>query len=189
MKEFASIAFRLPRAVQIFKVTTAMPESELLPLIMSISWFPGFWDADTAELFKWRILTRTKKELQIKRLTAAAAAKYPKMNWDTHTDLFRFLAVKLPIYATAKKPTRITSEELPDYLEAINMGSLLKHYDLDELFLAFVLLGYPVYANETGWDVGLQILGSRTLKGVLEKARFVGRAKIDIYNNFNSSEV
>jgi hypothetical protein len=190
MKELSDIFFRLPVGEQIFKVTTAMPETELLPLIMSILVCPFFWDAHLEAIFKDRILSRRSKPVKMKQMVVEANAKYPDMSWHTYADLFRFLIVRLPIYTTAKLPGRITSEELPDFLDAIGVGALTQRYNLEELFLAFTLIGYPLYLSTVGegWNVGLQVIGARTLAHVLTK-RKVGNAEVDHQGNFDSVEV
>ena len=191
LKELAAIFFRLPPGDQVFKTSSNLPESELLPLIMTILICPYFWDKVLAEQARKLILKRSGKLVAIQKITADASKKYPDICWDTHADLLRFLIVRLPPYQTSKLPTRITSEELPDFLDTVGAGPLLQRYTLDELLLAFTLLGYPVYANPSGegWNVGFQVLGARTLAGALGRNAMVGRAKVDALNNFNSTEV
>ena len=191
LKELAAVFFRLPPGDQVFKINTAFPEDVLLPLIMSISICPFFWDKESEAIYKRKILLMPSKYAQIKEIVLTANSKYPDMSFHTHTDLFRFLAVRLPPYTTAKLPERITSEELPDFLDAVGVGALLRRYQLDELLLAFFLIGYPVYANPSGegWNVGLQILGAQTIAGALGRNAMVGRAKVNALNDFDSTEV
>jgi len=191
LKELAAIFFRLPPGVQVFKTSSNLPESELLPVIMSILVCPYFWDSVAEKQARKLILVRSGKLVAIQKITAEASKKYPNICWNTHTDLFRFLIVRLPPYQTGKLPMRITSEELPDFLDTVGASALLRRYTLDELLLAFTLLGYPVYANPAGegWNVGLQVLGAHTISGALGRNAMVGRAKVDALNNFNSTEV
>ena len=190
LKELAAIFFRLPVGDKAFKITTALPEDQLLPLLMSIIVNPFFWDKTAADAYKEKIISRRSKSVLMRRYTAQIASKYPHMCWNTYTGLFRFLIVRLPPYQQAKLPERVTSEELPDFLDAVGVRVLCECYSLEELFLAFVLLGYPVYHNPggEGWNVGLQVLGVRSLANSLSK-RSVGKAKVDAQGNFDSTEV